>query len=314
MKLLLAPPFGLGDNLMMLPLASILKRELNCEIHILSSNQNGSAELLKFSPHIDKIIEFPLKDYKIKNVLKFMLCNLIKIKTEIKSEKYDFILSLNPNFLRKILLKNEKTVIIQEKEKNQYESSLKFLKNFNIKNRNYKNNLLNFSKDLEKKIMINYNLRKEKYILVNPFGSNRNRSLNDYKKILSKIKNDKNIVLIGKTQEKINHKGIRNLVNKTTLTELAILIKNCKLLVTVDSGPMHIGIIQNKSILAIFKVIHSSFLKPICKKYPYFYPVDLLTEKNSFKLVKKNEKINLKLNERQASEIINEINRFVKNE
>lgn len=49
-----------------------------------------------------------------------------------------------------------------------------------------------------------------------------------------------------------DHKKLTIFTGKTTLTEMAALVKKCKVLVTGDSGPMHIAVSRKVPVIAIF--------------------------------------------------------------
>lgn len=68
------------------------------------------------------------------------------------------------------------------------------------------------------------------------------------------------LVLIGKCDPQVANEaaeafrdtGVLNLLNRTNLTELALLLRKVNCLVTVDSGPMHLAWMQQTPVVAIF--------------------------------------------------------------
>lgn len=48
------------------------------------------------------------------------------------------------------------------------------------------------------------------------------------------------------------YEGVYSLVGKTNLKELVYLIKRCEIVITVDTGPMHLASLLNKPIIALF--------------------------------------------------------------
>ena len=66
-----------------------------------------------------------------------------------------------------------------------------------------------------------------------------------------------NVVIVGSGKEKEYFdnlgKNIPNLINKTTLIELASLLKSCKVLVSGDSGPMHLAAAVGTPVVALFR-------------------------------------------------------------
>lgn len=59
----------------------------------------------------------------------------------------------------------------------------------------------------------------------------------------------------GRAREEFDHLGdeIINLIDKTSLVELAQLLKQCRLLVTCDSGPMHLAAAVGTPVVALFR-------------------------------------------------------------
>lgn len=47
--------------------------------------------------------------------------------------------------------------------------------------------------------------------------------------------------------------GIINMINKTSLVELAVLLKRCSLLISCDSGPMHLAAAVGTPVIALFR-------------------------------------------------------------
>lgn len=84
--------------------------------------------------------------------------------------------------------------------------------------------------------------------------------------------------MIGKSGSHKADPDCVDLINKTTIQEAAIIVKNAKLLVAVDGGLMHLGIAQNAPIIAIFKTIHSKYRSPINSSYSYFKAIDKINE------------------------------------
>lgn len=76
------------------------------------------------------------------------------------------------------------------------------------------------------------------------------------KKILDEL--GLRIVIVGRDESKDNSLGkgsqlVTDLVNKTSLVELAQVLKQCKILVTCDSGPMHLAASVGTPVIALFR-------------------------------------------------------------
>ena len=66
------------------------------------------------------------------------------------------------------------------------------------------------------------------------------------------------VVIIGRDEGGVKgvvkeNQKIKDLVNKTSLVELAQILKQCKLLVTGDSGPMHLAAAVGTQVVALFR-------------------------------------------------------------
>ncbi|MDD5431413.1 MAG: glycosyltransferase family 9 protein [Candidatus Omnitrophica bacterium] len=78
---------------------------------------------------------------------------------------------------------------------------------------------------------------------------------------LISVKLDVKIIIVGAVDESKSHEkftgfvynNLVDLTNKTDLLQLAALLKKCKLLISCDSGPVHLASCVNTPVLAIFK-------------------------------------------------------------
>ncbi|MGA2775500.1 MAG: glycosyltransferase family 9 protein [Candidatus Omnitrophota bacterium] len=71
------------------------------------------------------------------------------------------------------------------------------------------------------------------------------------------------VLIIGKEEDKDIGRGkeyfdnlsrnITNLINKTSLIELAQILKNCRLFVSCDSGPVHLAVSVGTPVIALFR-------------------------------------------------------------
>jgi ADP-heptose:LPS heptosyltransferase len=115
---------------------------------------------------------------------------------------------------------------------------------------------------------INENVKKP-YLLINPNASDlrieRRWSAEQFVQLIDALRvkhPDKQIVLIGSNSEANyvdglvsrlkNTEGVENLAGKTSLDELIALISHARLMITNDTGPMHLGFAQKIPIVALF--------------------------------------------------------------
>lgn len=104
------------------------------------------------------------------------------------------------------------------------------------------------------------------FIAIHPWSSNPEKELKQdkFRQLCARLSREAvygfgYIVLIGGQEEAIRSGGfcaglpVIDLTGKTTLLELAGLLKRSRLLVTVDSGPMHLAAVLETPVVAIFR-------------------------------------------------------------
>lgn len=111
-----------------------------------------------------------------------------------------------------------------------------------------------------------YNLAgKDNIIAVHPFTSDplKQWPSNNFLELVRRIKLElnKTVVVVGGIEEALKNKyffswmdkDVINLAGRTTLVQLAALLKRCRLLVSGDSGPVHLACAVNTPVIAIFR-------------------------------------------------------------
>ena len=109
---------------------------------------------------------------------------------------------------------------------------------------------------------INFN-KSKKNLIICPFGSynKKNLEIKEYSKIIQGLRDKFDIYIIGSKKEEIalnllaSQAGLDNekvLAGKLNLQELAALIKLSTVLLSVDTGPMHIAQGVNTPVVALF--------------------------------------------------------------
>jgi len=134
----------------------------------------------------------------------------------------------------------------------------------------------------------------EKAIAIHPFTSDKIKDWG-FKKFLElgeKIVNELKIkvVFVGKTDkdlEDLNNKNFFiNLVNKTTLVDLACVLKFCRLLITPDSGPMHLASVIGTPVIALFR---NDLTGKTPKRWGPFGKENIVIEKDNLDNIKVDE-------------------------
>tara|TARA_B100000963_G_scaffold127014_1_gene110844 strand:+ start:583 stop:1560 length:978 start_codon:yes stop_codon:yes gene_type:complete len=267
-KILVIRFSSIGDIILTTPVVRELKQK-NFIIHFLTKFNNIST--IKNNIFIDKI-------YVINKSIYEIVCDL-------KEESYDVIVDLHnnlrSNFLRIIL--GVRTLKIRKNNLAKFlfiNFGIDLLNNQHVVNRNlkvistlvndkYDDNGLDFFIDFNS---VKIHLTEDKYIVWSLSGSHDNKKLTF--KIINEVllKIDIPIVFIGGNDDfiladklvKSHNKKIHNYCGKTTLDESAAIINNCIILLSNDTGMMHLGAALKKPIISFW-----GCTKPSLGFYPY---------------------------------------------
>jgi len=98
----------------------------------------------------------------------------------------------------------------------------------------------------------------EEIVAIHPFTSDpvKQWPIERFKNLVLRIRRELGlgVVIVGLSQDIFDMgDGVVNMVNKTSLIELAALLKRCSLLVSCDSGPMHLAAAVGTPVVALFR-------------------------------------------------------------
>ncbi|MDD5109063.1 MAG: glycosyltransferase family 9 protein [Candidatus Omnitrophica bacterium] len=101
-------------------------------------------------------------------------------------------------------------------------------------------------------------LSNQKIIAIHPFTSDPVKlwAIDNFKELAGRIRRQLGlkVILVGLSQDAIKVEGdIINMINKTSLLELAALLKHCSLLISGDSGPVHLAAAVGTPVIALFR-------------------------------------------------------------
>lgn len=324
-KILVLRFSSIGDILLTTPiLRCIKKKHPTSEVSFMI--KSNYQHVIKSNIYIDKIICFEKSIFEV-----------IKI---LKKEKYDLIIDLHKNirtfFLRLFLMKKSLTY-----KKYNFRKWLLINSGINIIPENHivdryftsinKIGILNDNKRLDFFIKdIESITKKYKYIIKNKYivfclGAsfiNKRISVSIIKKTINYIlgQTDYNIVLLGgddvqKDYDDLDNQRIIDLINKTSFTESAFLLKKSFLVITPDTGLMHLASVFNKKIISVWGctsplfgfrpyLVEDSFIltpniknhKPCSKhgkycKYKLFKCIDKIDAEKLIQILKKQIKL-----------------------
>ncbi|CUS78141.1 heptosyltransferase-2 [Candidatus Kryptonium thompsonii] len=272
-KILIIRLSSIGDIVLATPLIRVLRNKFTAsQIDFIVKKE--FSELLKFNPNLTNLIEFDSK-----NGFK----ELLKLKILILKERYDLIIDIHNNlrslFLRtlsgaKVVKINKrifKRFLLVKFKVNLYKNAIhtveKYIEpvsKFSIKNDNQGLEVFVPEDTIDKmKKKINFSER-DLYIAIAPSAKHETKrwlperfaQLGD--ELVEKF--NAKIILLGGKEDKarceivehlMKNKPI-NLCGQTTLLESSAVLSLCKLLITNDSGLMHIGSAMKTKIVAIF--------------------------------------------------------------
>lgn len=234
------------------------------------------AELAQGIEYIDKIIIWENKKHAINEILSF--------SRTLKNLKFDLCVIFNPSgefniisFLAKIPVRlgyNRKngfllTHKIKDKkhlaEKHEIEYNLELLNAIGAQIED-KTLSLNISNAIIERAVKDFHLENlTRLIALHPWTSDSIKQwpVNNFLSLAKKITGELNahVVLIGGREEKsksielfgaMNNRVV-NITGSTTLPQLAAIFKKCELLISGDSGPVHLAGAVNTKVLAIFR-------------------------------------------------------------
>ncbi len=272
-KILIIRLSSIGDIVLSTPLIRLLRKKFpSAQIDFVIKKE--FAELLKFNPHLTNLIEFD-----VSNGFK----ELLRLKSQILKERYDLIVDIHNNlrsvFLRtfsgaRVLKVNKrvfKRLLFVKFKINLYkniipvaEKYIETVSQLSIKNDNQglelfvPNDIIELAKD-----KINFS-DSERYIAIAPSAKHETKRwlperFAEVGDRLSEKFNAK-IILMGGREDKqrcelvetmMKNKPI-NICGKTSLLESAGILSLCEMLITNDSGLMHIGSAMKTKVVAIF--------------------------------------------------------------
>lgn len=266
-KILIMRTENIGDFILSIPaLLSIKKEYGEKNITLIIKNENKElAKKLNFKNIL--IYNNPLskRNLKKRDVL-LALPQVYKFIKNIRKDKFDIAIEFSGRKSNKIIMNliNSKKIINgseKDVEKiNEIEHCNKVAKKACKKIIQLNELPLKLNKT-EKKALIKLTPKKD-YIIIHPITplKEKNWPIEKINELTKKLKKNHAIVFIGSKQDKkqiekeieLNDKNIINLSGKLSLTQTYFLIKNAKLYLGMDSGPLHLARFTNTPIIAIF--------------------------------------------------------------
>lgn len=256
LKILVVRFSSIGDIVLTTPVVRMLKKQLNAQVHFLT--KSAYVSLLKNNPYIDSV-------YQIQN-------SITEVIADLKKEKYHYVIDLHSNLRTQILkfrlgmpaksfnkLNMEKFMLTNFKLDKMpkihiVDRYLETVKHLGIKNDNQG---LDFFLSANDKLDIS--IFPKNYIVFVIGGQHATKILPN-EKIISIIKKvNKPVLLIGGPEDA--HKGeeiakacdkVVNTCGKYSILQSASLVQQATMVITHDTGMMHIAAAFNKKIYSVW--------------------------------------------------------------
>ena len=256
LKILVVRFSSIGDIVLTTPVVRMLKKQLNAQVHYLTKSSYVS--LLKNNPYVDSV-------YQIEN-------SITEVIADLKKEKYDYVIDLHSNLRTQILkfrlgmpaksfnkLNIEKFMLTNFKLDKMpkihiVDRYLETVKHLGVKNDNQG---LDFFLSANDKLDIS--IFPKNYIVFVIGGQHATKILPN-EKIISIIKKvNKPVLLIGGPEDA--HKGeeiakacdkVVNTCGKYSILQSASLVQQATMVITHDTGMMHIAAAFNKKIYSVW--------------------------------------------------------------
>ena len=252
MKLLIELPTWMGDAVMATPAINNLIGQFNSP-KITFIGSIVSSKLIENYPYVERIIILDKKNLNI-------------FKTIRSLGNFDVFVSFRPSFFSSLIM-----LFVSSKQKYQFDNK-KYSKGHVVeKYNNFINHCFGFKKlpgklQLKTKISLKKS-KSKKFLGINPgasYGSAKRWYPKEFAKVAVSLSKNYNIIIFGGPGEeaiandiekyliKKNVRNYSNLAAKTSISELISEINNLDLLITGDSGPMHIAAAFNVPTVSIF--------------------------------------------------------------
>ena len=285
MNILIVKLSAIGDVIHTLPSLAALRR-LYPDAHITWVVEEAAADLVKNHPYLDVVLisrrKSWSKDIQEGKILKplFDVCSLIK---ELRRRRYDLVIDFHGLFKSSIivflskgkrklgydslqelsgLFLNEK--ISEDMNKHAVDRYLDFPRYLGAKIENVEF-ILPQNNNAEEKVrllMSKYKLDDKKFIAINPVAYWKTKLWDNEKfaGLADLIKEKLNLKVVFTGSEKESIEGITsrmttegiNLGAKTSLLDLIYLYKKARMVITTDSGPMHLAAAVGTPVIALF--------------------------------------------------------------
>jgi ADP-heptose:LPS heptosyltransferase len=262
-NILISTASGIGDTIMVAPAIKKLKDKFpQAGIIALAHYSLGSNEVFDLMPYIDETIDLPIANYKWSGVIRFMFGKFWFLLFKLRSRKIDLAVFFMPNILRRFLLAGiGAKKWLYGKRVNDYPGEIAFelLEPLQIA-RDKPEQVFSVPVPENSENILPSRLQRP-IIGVHPFCGISWKEWHKFGELLERLRTTKGtVVVLGKQDGYETQEGVIDLVNRISLSELFWVISRLDLLITADSGPMHIGFALDIPTVALFGFVPPGFL------------------------------------------------------
>ncbi len=256
---------SLGDILLTYPLIKLIKeKEIGTEIHFLVKEEFLDA--IKYNQFVDRIITYSRHKQN-------------SIRDQIKENNYDIIIDLQNNFrsrnlycftgnqrifrfkkptFKKLLLVKFKINLLKDNPSIAVNYIKSFYPDFNAKPELY----FRMPEDIESEILAKHKIKFNKNMAGFCPGSKhvtKRYPVDKFREVILQLVNKgfEIALLGGKDDFEICknleiHPSVKNFQNENDLLETAVIMKRCRVIISNDSGLMHLASLLQVPVIAIF--------------------------------------------------------------
>lgn len=263
-RVLIMPAAGLGDLVMAAPIIRALRQRFpKAYLAVLAHHARGAAELGACMPYLDEVIDFPLPCYSWPAVIKFFIKAYWPMLVKLRRKEFDTGIILAKNPLRTILVKmlGLKKCLSVKEQGHPTKIGLELVAQLGCSQEP-----LDFGfvvPDVPLRDILPESLPRP-WIGAHPFSAMNWRQWSGFDNLLERLKGQTGtIILLGKQDNYKPIAGVCDLVNNLSVKQLVTVISNLDILISCDSGPMHIGFAVSTPTVAIFGPVPPRFRMPL---------------------------------------------------
>jgi ADP-heptose:LPS heptosyltransferase len=254
-RILCVLPAGLGDAVMVAPAVAALKAGFpDASLAVLGHHDRGIDKVCRFMPAVDETIDIGFADYHWGTVIRFMLGRFWKLLFKLRERRFDLVVVFMPNIIRRVLLACLGCEsFIYGNRIDGYPGTLAFnLLTLAGVDRASQHEVFDVPEPQDAGEILPSDLKRPR-ICVHPFCGMAWREWNKFGALRERLAEaGGSIVVVGRKKDYAPTGPGHDLVNKLSIAELFWVIKHCDVLITADSGPMHVGFAVGTPTVALF--------------------------------------------------------------